>query len=877
MHCSKQGKLAWVGVLLSASVWFGAAARVKCEQATLPNPDQLEFFEKHIRPVLAERCYPCHSAKAGKTKAGLSLDSAAGVLRGGESGPVIVPGKPSESALISAIRYESNEMPPDGRLSNEIVADFVHWVETGAFDPRTEAAGAAPSEPAPQKDGHWAFRNPVIGELPAVQNASWVATDVDRFILARLEQANVAPSPPASPRALLRRLYYDLTGLPPQAEEADRFAAGQGADYAAVVDSLLASPRFGERWGRHWMDVARYADTKGYVFQEDRNYPKAYLFRDWVIQAFNNDMPYDQFITNQLAADQVDPSQAAAMGFLTLGRRFINNKNDIIDDRIDVVTRGLMGVTVTCARCHDHKYDPVTMADYYGMYGVFDSSREPAEASAPLMMVDESQPREPVIFLRGNPSNRGPQVPRKFLACLCSGDPVPYRHGSGRREMASMIASTDNPLTARVWVNRVWLHLVGRGLVTTPSDFGSRSDPPSHPELLDWLACRFMQEHWSTKWLVRQIVMSQAYRQACDDRADGAAADPENRLVWRMNRRRMDLESIRDGLLTAAGRLDLTMGGPSVPLTEPPFATRRSVYGFIERQNLPNFFRIFDFAGPDTHNPARPYTTVPQQALFLMNSPFAIEQASNLAARSTAAGGGNTTARIKSLYRFALARDASDEETALCAHFVEVSEPAAAAAANADPWQYGWGRFVGEKGITQFNPLPHFTGSAWQGGKDLPDPQLGWVMLNAPGGHPGNDLDHAAIRRFVVPQSGRLVIRGSLHHPAEQGDGVVARVVRQNGGIVKEFTAHHSTTPTDCEPLTVGAGESIDLLVDCGAGGNNSDGFSWTVTIRWESEKGDAREWSSEGGFHGSPPPPLDRWTCLAQVLLMSNEFHFVD
>ena len=466
-------------------------------------------------------------------------------------------------------------------------------------------------------------------------------------------------------------MYYDLIGLPPSADELSAFAAtGDESAYGNAVDQLLASKHFGERWARHWLDISRYSDTKGYVFQEDRNYPHAYTYRDWVIGAMNDDLPYDRFLMAQLAADQLpEPPAAPAMGFLTLGRRFINNKHDIIDDRIDVVTRGLMGLTVTCARCHDHKYDPITMADYYGLYGVFDSSREPGDASAPLLLVDEDQPREPVIFVRGSSSNRGPQVPRRFLACLSPDDPLPFQKGSGRLEMAQAIASPQNPLTARVWVNRVWAHLFGSGLVTTTSDFGTRSDPPSHPELLDWLACRFIEQGWSTKWLIREIVVSRVYQQASTDRPDGAERDPENRLLWRANRRRMDLESMRDSLLVAAGRLDKTMGGASVQLTEPPFAPRRSVYGFIERQNLPNFFRTFDFAGPDTHAPSRPYTTVPQQALFLMNSPFALEQAACLASRDVSA---ETTddQRITALFRFALGREPSSEERAMCQTYI---------------------------------------------------------------------------------------------------------------------------------------------------------------------------------------------------------------
>jgi hypothetical protein len=479
----------------------------------------------------------------------------------------------------------------------------------GCPDPRQDDSTAEMPETDPAAAAaHWAFQPPVLVDPPAVQAADWPRTDIDRFVLASLEQHGLTPSPLADRRAQLRRLHYDLTGLPPSADELAAFAAADDQAYAAAVDRLLESPQFGERWGRHWLDVARYADTKGYVFQEDRNYPHAYTYRDWVIQAFNQDMPYDQFILAQLAADHLDdPSAKPATGFLTLGRRFINNRHDIIDDRIDVMTRGLMGLTVSCARCHDHKYDPIPTADYYALYGVFASSHEPGSEAAPLLLVDADQPYDPVIFVRGSPGNRGDRVPRRFLSCLSEGEPQPFERGSGRWEMAQAIANGANPLTARVWVNRVWLRLFGEGLVTTPSDFGTRSDPPSHPELLDWLACRLVQQGWSTKWLIRQIVLSNVYRQASDYRADCAAVDPENRLLWRMNRRRLDLEALRDSLLVAAGRLDTAMGGPSVELTQEPFPVRRTVYGFVERQNLPAMFRTFDFAGPDTHSPKRPY------------------------------------------------------------------------------------------------------------------------------------------------------------------------------------------------------------------------------------------------------------------------------
>ncbi len=849
--------------------------------ADLSDREKLDFFEKHIRPILAERCYKCHSAEATTLQGGLRLDSAAGVRRGGDSGPAIVPGKPDDSLLIESLRYESYEMPPDEKLPDVVVEHFVRWIEMGAPDPREEKTAPVPTETGADSSPHWAYQPPLLVDPPPVQNAAWARTEIDCFVLARLEQDGLKPSALAAWRTQLRRLAYDLTGLPPDAEENTAFeAAGSDEAYAAAVDRLLASKHFGERWGRHWLDVARYADTKGYVFQEDRNYAKAYTYRDWVIQALNEDMPYDQFVVAQLAADHLDdPSVKPAMGFLTLGRRFINNQHDIIDDRIDVVTRGLMGLTATCARCHDHKYDPITMADYYAMYGVFASSREPKDEAAPLLLVDADQPYEPVIFLRGSPANRGDRVPRRFLACLTDGEPKPFEQGSGRWEMARAIASTDNPLTARVWVNRVWLQLFGQGLVTTPSDFGTRSDPPSHPQLLDWLARRFMQEGWSTKWLIRQIVLSSVYRQASDERTECSAIDPENRLLWRMNRRRLDLEALRDSLLVAAGRLDATMGGPSVELTKEPFPTRRTVYGFIERQNLPGMFRTFDFAGPDTHSPKRPYTTVPQQALFLMNSPFALEQAIHLADRAEVRNAATDDERIAQLFRFALGREPDSEELAMARGFLSSTEPGAEDPVSPEKagWQYGWGHFDESTGHVVFQPLPHFTGGAWQGGPELPDPVLGWVMLNSAGGHPGNDAVHAAVRRWTVPRAGKVTIDGTLEHPSEQGDGVRGRLVGDRRGLVSEWSVHHGKRATRVPSIDVQAGETIDLITDC-LGGPSFDGFRWTVTIRLEPADGSSpRTWDSAAEFRGRPPRSLDRWQRLAQVLLMTNEFAFID
>lgn len=684
-----------------------------------------EFFEREVRPVLMVSCLECHGPETQEAE--VRVDALAHLLNGNENGPLVVPGDVAASRLIEAIRYEGEvQMPPDAKLPEKAIAALTRWVELGAPWPES----SAPLSKTASAEEHWAYRSIGNPEVPQVQNANWAATPIDRFVLARLEAEGLQPSRPADRATLIRRLSFDLTGLPPEPQTVAAFVNDPSPEAVErLVDRLLESPRFGERWGRYWLDIARYADTKGYVFTDDRSYKYAYLFRDWVIDSLNDDLPYDRFLMYQLAADQMlqgdDRGPLAAMGFLTVGRRFLNNPHDIIDDRIDVVTRGMLGMTVTCARCHDHKYDPIPTADYYSLYGVFSASQETnlpleepsaeylqelekretalAEFSkseqkddpkkrrelrqqieawkksdqAPLqamVLQDKEGPQgNPRIFVRGNPGNRGEEVPRQFLRLLDGEDRQPFQNGSGRLELAQKIVDPDNPLTPRVWVNRVWEHLIGHGLVQTASDFGLRSDPPSHPELLDYLAKRFVEEGWSTKRLIRQIVLSSVYQQSSEYREEAAAADPENRLVWRMNRRRLDFEGLRDSLLAAAANMDHTIHGASVDITTAPFPTRRTVYSYIDRQNLPGVFRTFDFASPDAHTPRRYQTTVPQQALYLMNHPFAIEQAQQLIARADRQAPPDVDGRITWLYQTLYARPPSDEEVAIGRQFVDQS------------------------------------------------------------------------------------------------------------------------------------------------------------------------------------------------------------
>jgi hypothetical protein len=889
----------------------------------------IEFFEKKIRPVLVEHCYQCHSKDAKKQRGGLLLDSKTSMRKGGDTGPALVPGKPAASLLLKAVRHTHPDlkMPPKGKLPDAVLADLETWIAAGAPDPRDDKPVKATGVDFASARKHWAYQPIRQPAAPKVRNAAWAASPIDDFILVKLEEKGLTPSPPADPRTLLRRLYFDLIGLPPTAEEVEAFvkdcaSAKRQAAIERVVERLLASPQYGERWGRHWLDVARYADTKDGVlmYGDDRIRPYAYTYRDYVIRALNDDTPFDRFIHEQLAADliepKVDPWRLAAMGYLTLGRMFDNNPHDILDDRIDVVTRGLLGLTVTCARCHDHKYDAVTMADYYALYGVFASSEAPfelplietalkspgidefekkigpekqklttlqdrqfdlltetarqrvgdyllrvattrpdlaetavyflslgptdlrpqivnrwrkflehpsraddpifapwpalmqlADADFPqetpgivapylsrpsgiskgqlnplvremfahakpankadvarlygdllrktyerskqpgatlseaerqlvealtsrgspawfpksdtyyymsrtekdqfgalrnnldklavqsphappraMVLYDTQDIFEARIFVRGNPAIPGEPVARRFLSVLASAETKAFAHGSGRLDLAKAITAPDNPLTSRVLVNRVWMHHFGEPLVATPSDFGVRSAPPSHPELLDWLAAKFMEESWSLKKLHRHIVLSSTYQQASLDRSACRQVDPENRLLWRAHRRRLDLEAMRDTLLSVSGRLERKMGGRPVDVVSDAANRRRTVYGLVDRQTLPGLFRAFDFASPDASAERRPFTTVPQQALFGMNSPFMIEQAKALAARPEVSAAVSPEAKAGMLVRLALGRPVELAEVEAASRFLRTVEKSQERS-QLTPWQ----------------------------------------------------------------------------------------------------------------------------------------------------------------------------------------------
>jgi Protein of unknown function (DUF1553)/Protein of unknown function (DUF1549)/Planctomycete cytochrome C len=692
------------------------------------------FFELKIRPVLVERCFKCHGGD--KVSHGLRVGSRAALLKGGESGPALVPGRAEESLLVRALRHRDDDlrMPPSGKLPETVIADFVAWVNRGAPWP----AGGPTKPDAFVAKRHWAFVPVLAVELPA-DPSGWSNHPVDRFLAAGWRGHGLAPVGPADKRALLRRLTFDLTGLPPTPEEMATFLADSSLQaYDRVVERLLASPHYGERWGRHWLDLVRYADTAG--DNADYPVPEAARYRDYVIDAFNADKPYDQFLQEQLAGDLLAShgpreecaQRVVATTYLGLARRYLTAPYEhwhlTLEDVLDTTGRAFLGLTLRCARCHDHKYDPATTEDYYALYGIFASTqfpyagseefasmKRPREAFVPLVPPDEAAPqlelhrqrlqqlraaiafaeknrasdpnlqkqlqplREQLRVLErtnlppdlpgayavsegqpmdvpvqrgGDPDRPGPVVRRGVPRFLAGGEPfVIAPRASGRLELARWLTSPQNPLTARVMVNRIWQYHFGKGLVATPSNFGLRGEPPSHPELLDYLAARFVASGWSVKAMHRLIVSSKAYQLASHENPDNAVRDPGNRWYWRFDRRRLDAEALRDAMLAVGGNLDPRRPGPHpfppigawgwtqhAPFKDVYPSNHRSVYLMTQRLQRHPYLALFDGPDPNTTTDVRTSSTVPLQALYLLNNPFVQEQAQGLTRRLLAAG-----------------------------------------------------------------------------------------------------------------------------------------------------------------------------------------------------------------------------------------------
>ena len=766
----------------------GESAPPAAEKAL--SADESAFFEKKIRPVLVEKCYSCHTAETPKgAKGGLVLDTKAGMLKGGEAGPAVTAGNGKKSPIIKAMKGdELNPMPPKEKLSADVIADFEKWIAMGAPDPRTGKAGST-SKPIDINKGkeHWAFQAVKSPEVPKLKTpdslpSSARPTPVDAFILETLADKNLTPAAPADKATLLRRMYFDLIGLPPTPDQLDTFLKDTSAKAVErVIDELLAAPQFGERWGRHWLDVARYAESSG----KETNivYPFAWRYRDYVIGAFNKDKPYDQFLKEQLAGDLLpsknDTEKAEhliATGYLALGSKSHNERNarqfqlDVADEQIDAFSQGMLGITISCARCHDHKFDPIPTKDYYAIAGIFTSTETkygtartvgsiqaaplvelPANADVPVGAMltkaeveklktrqtdlkkqredaieagkkdmqpnirllgitaqlstvekqlgyydadgnpkkmamgvsDRTFGRDMPVYTRGELSKPGETAPRGFAQVIAPAAPK-IKTGSGRLELAEWVASPANPLTARVYVNRIWGHLLGRGLVASADNFGTAGQKPTHPELLDYLAGQLMKKDWSTKSLIKELMLSQTYQQASTHNETNAATDPDNEYLWRMSKRRLDAEAIRDAMLAVSGELDKVAptGSPLQKLEGPTQQigrfgglgnfnenAKRSVYLPILRDLAPEALDHFDFPDASLVGGHRDDTSVPSQALYLMNNASVMKLAEK-GAEKLIAKYLSPTERIEAAFKLAFGRGASKTEAKAAEQFL---------------------------------------------------------------------------------------------------------------------------------------------------------------------------------------------------------------
>jgi hypothetical protein len=706
--------------------------RVEAGEAK-PTPEQTQFFESKVRPLLATRCFKCHGPK--KQQSELRLDSRAALLQGGESGPAVEPGNPQESLLIRAVRYEELEMPPDRRLDKQDIDTLVRWVQMGAPWPNSDDALLTPRKPGLKVTSEdrqfWSFRPIGKPEPPVVRQRDWVRNPIDQFILGKLEANELTPSEEAARRELIRRLYFDLIGLPPSYEEVESFVSDESPDaYEQLVDRVLSRPQYGERWGRHWLDVVRFADSNGY--ERDDEKPLAWMYRDYVIRALNADKPYDQFVKEQLAGDELDEvtdDSLTATAFYRLGPWDDEPADkrqaewDEYDDIVSTTGVAFLGLTIGCARCHDHKFDPIPQADYYSLtafirnirrYGKDKSETHyekdddaifvslPSGNSKTLAVTERGNESLPTrILIRGDSGNPSQEVQPRFIEVLCRDDeaaspalpkPVGAAKSTGRRSaLADWVTSADNPLAARVIVNRLWHYHFGQGIVATPSDFGRTGIKPSHPELLDWLSQELIRREWSLKHVHRLIVTSSTYRQSSRARNDPAVKlDPDNKLLWRQNLRRLEAEAIRDSVLATTGTLNLQMAGRGVFPTLPPevLATqsrpgagwdksppgeqaRRSVYIFVKRTLGVPLLDTFDFASPDSSAPNRPTTTIAPQALILLNSSFMEAEAAAFADRIQREAGPELSEQVDHAFKLALARSPTKVEQEVSLSFLD--------------------------------------------------------------------------------------------------------------------------------------------------------------------------------------------------------------
>ncbi len=937
-------------------------------------------FEKDIRPIFREFCFDCHGATS-EFSGGLDLRLVRLMLAGGDSGPAIEQGSPDGSYLLDRVR--NGEMPPgEVRVPEEKVALLERWIAGGARTARPEPDPASLGVGIPlteEERSFWAYQPIRIPKIPEYSSEDRVRTPIDALIRAAMPEG-LRFSPDADRRTLIFRVYFVLTGLSPTLEEMDRWQTDARADwYERLVDDVLASPHYGEHWGRHWLDVAGYADSEGYTVA-DAERPWAWKYRDYVIRSLNADKPFDRFLHEQIAGDELagqkqgdwTPEQIellTATGFLRMAADGTGNgdnspeaRNKVIADTLQIVSSSLLGVSMACAQCHDHRYDPIPQTDYFAMRAVFEPALDwqkwqvPAqrqvslytqadraraaevEAEAQKVIAEKGQKQaeymrealelslgkfeeplreqlrtayqtpekerssEQTQLLKQNPSvNITPGVLYQYLpkaaeelkeydkkvAEIRSGKPVeeylrvlteppghqplarlfhrgdhqqpkqevkpaglsvlsptgqgfviPEKSGelptTGRRlAYAQWLTSRDNPLVSRVLVNRVWLHHFGKGLVSTPSDFGVLGGRPTHPELLDWLAGEFMRQGWSLKQLQREILLSTVWRQSSHRNAELADKDPQNIHYWRKPLLRLQAESIRDRMLVASGTLDRTLYGKSLPVKEDETGqvivdgpqTRRSLYIKSRRSQPVAMLQVFDAPVMDINCECRPVSTVATQSLIMMNGEFVLDQAAKVAERA--------------------ARDASPLAASLMAQLPVFPKPLSPI------WTYGYGAFDETTRQTgTFGPLPHWTGSAWQGGDKLPDPRHGWAILNASGGHPGNPASLSVIRRWTAPTDGTLSISGHLQHGSANGDGVRGRIVSSRQQLLGTWQVHNGKSETALNEIPVQRGETIDLITDC-VTNENSDSFNWPVKFTFARANGKVTTYDSVAEFHG--------------------------
>jgi hypothetical protein len=939
-------------------------------------------YEQHIWPIFRAHCFDCHGAEEGK-KGNLDLRLVRFMQTGGDMGPALTAGRPNESLLVERIR--KGEMPPgEAKVRPAELQIIEKWVAQGARTVRPEPETIPPGLGITSEERNfWSFQ-PIVRPAVPMTHASTahVRNPVDAFLLAQMKSAGLTFSPEASKLTLLRRVYFDLLGLPPTPAEVEQFLADSSSDaYDRLVNHLLDSPRYGERWGRHWLDVAGYADSEG-SSNEDPVRANAYKYRDYVIRAINSDKPFDRFLVEQLAGDELVPQPHSnlnpeqidlltATGFLRMAADGTASgggdadlmRNQVLADTLKIVSTSLMGLSVGCAQCHDHRYDPIPQTDYYRLRAVFEPAfdwknwRNPDQRQVSLYTVadrakaaeieaevqkiaaerevkqkeymaaalemelkkhpeelreslraayntaaDKRTPEQQQLLKERPSVNLSPGVLyqydqkaaddlKKFDAKIgemrakkpvedfvrvlnelpgqasptflfyrgdhrqprneiTPGDlTVTAKHGerleipvddpslptTGRRlAFARWLTNGKHPLLARVIVNRVWMHHFGRGIVGTPADFGKMGERPTHPELLDWLAAEFMEQGWSLKQLHRTMLLSTAYRQESRRDANRDAVDADNRLLSRMSVRRLDAEIVRDRILAASGILTPQMFGPPVAVKADDAGqiivdqgdARRSVYIQVRRSQPVAMLTAFDAPVMEVNCERRPLSTVATQSLMLMNSDFILQQSKLLADR--------------------VITEAVHEPAPTLPADLELAAPLPPI------WQFGYGTFDGATNrVTAFQALPHFSGSAWQGGAQLPDPALGWIIVNAVGGHPGGNVQHASIRRWTAAQNGFVTVTGRLNHPSESGDGVRGRLVSSRTGQSAEWIATHSGTDTNAERIEVQKGDTLDFVVDCRES-ENADSFEWIVQIRLQDTTNAIRGiWNSQSDFHG--------------------------